>query len=60
MYTKNDAYASFEENIKGTITPGKLADFIIVDKDPYGVDPSELKDITVLKTYLGGEVTFEK
>lgn len=60
MYTKNGAYASFEENIKGTITPGKLADFIIVDKDPYGVDPSELKDITVLKTYLGGEVTFEK
>ena len=60
MYTKNGAYASFEEKIKGTITPGKLADFIIVDADPYKVEPAALKDITVLKTYLGGETTYEK
>lgn len=60
MYTKNGAYASFEENIKGTITPGKLADFAVLDADPYKVEPSALKDIAVLKTYLGGEITFEK
>ena len=60
MYTKNGAYASFEENIKGTITPGKLADFIIVDADPYAVEPAALKDISVLRTYLGGEITYEK
>ena len=57
---ENGAYASFEENIKGTITPGKLADFIIVDADPYAVEPAALKDISVLRTYLGGEITYEK
>ena len=59
LYTKNGAYASFEEKIKGTIAPGKLADFILLDADPYAVPPAELKNIRVLKTYLGGEVTFE-
>lgn len=59
LYTKNGAYASFEEKIKGTITAGKLADFIITDKDPYRVKESELKNIHVLKTYLGGNITFE-
>ena len=51
--------SSFEEKIKGTIAPGKLADFILLDADPYAVPPAELKNIRVLKTYLGGEVTFE-
>ena len=41
------------------IAPGKLADFILLDADPYEVPPAELKNIRVLKTYLGGEVTFE-
>ena len=59
LYTKNGAYASFEEKIKGTIATGKLADFIIIDKDPYKVAASELKNIHVLKTYLGGNITFE-
>lgn len=60
LYTKNGAYASFEENLKGTITPGKLADFIVIDADPYQVPPEKLKDIQVLETYLGGENTYCK
>ena len=60
LYTKNGAYASFEENLKGTIAPGKLADFIVIDADPYQVPPEKLKDIQVLETYLGGENTYCK
>lgn len=59
MYTKNAAFASFEENTKGTITPGKLADFVVVDRDPFGIDPSGLRDIKVLSTYLGGICTYD-
>jgi len=58
MYTKNAAYASFEENIKGTITKGKLADFIVLDRDPFATNPDELKNVVVEKTFLGGEEVF--
>ena len=43
-----------------TIAPGKLADFIVIDADPYQVPPEKLKDIQVLETYLGGENTYCK
>lgn len=59
MYTKNAAYSSYEENIKGTISSGKLADFVVVDEDPYKVDPSKIKDIKVLETYLGGDLIYK-
>ena len=59
MYTKNAAYSSYEEEIKGTIKEGKLADFVVVDKDPFHVEPFEIKDIKVLQTYLGGEKVFD-
>jgi adenine deaminase len=49
------AYATFEENIKGSITPGKLADFVVLEKDPRTVPPDTIKDIAVEATYLGGE-----
>lgn len=58
MYTKNSAYAAFEENIKGTIKPGKLADFIVVDQNPFTIDSKGLKDIKIEKTYLGGEEVY--
>lgn len=58
MYTKNAAYSSFEEDIKGTITKGKLADFVIIDKDIFHVSPEEIKDIQILKTYLGGKLVY--
>ena len=60
MYTKNAAYASFEEDIKGTIAKGKLADLVILDQDPFRIEPKELLKVNVMKTYLGGEVVFEK
>ncbi len=56
MYTINAAYSAFEEDIKGTITGGKLADMIVVDKNPFEVDPKELKDIKVERVILGGRI----
>ncbi len=60
LYTLNGAYASFEENIKGSITEGKLADLVILDKDPNAVDPHTIKDITVERTIVGGNTVYEK
>jgi len=57
--TMNGAYASFEEDIKGSLTPGKLADFVILEKDPHDVDPDDIVNIKVLRTVLGGRPTFE-
>ncbi len=53
-YTVRGAEASFEEGFKGLIAPGYLADFAVLGQDPFKVDPSAIKDIPVLATYLGG------
>ena len=58
-YTFNAAYAAFEEDIKGSITPGKLADITILSANPTQVPPEQIKDITVEMTILGGEVVWE-
>jgi predicted amidohydrolase YtcJ len=55
VWTLDGAYATFEEHIKGSITPGKLADFVLLRKDPRKVDPDTIKDIVVDATYVGGE-----
>jgi len=57
--TVNGAYPSFEEDEKGTITPGKLGDFVILAQDPYEVDPDALKEIPVVRTVVGGWTVFE-
>jgi hypothetical protein len=57
--TMNGAYASFEEDIKGSLTPGKLADLVILQKDPHDVDPDSIVNIKILRTVLGGRTTFE-
>ncbi len=59
-YTINGAYASFEENIKGSIEAGKLADLVVLGANPTTADPYAIKDIPVEMTMVGGETVFEK
>jgi len=60
MYTLAGAYASFEEQLKGSIEVGKLADMVFLSADPTGVAPEEIKDIQVEKAILGGEVVWDR
>jgi hypothetical protein len=57
--TVNGAYASFEENLKGSITPGKLADLVVLGRDPLREDPFKLIGIPVQRTMVGGKWMFE-
>jgi predicted amidohydrolase YtcJ len=59
MYTINAAYASHEENIKGSISPGKLADMVLLSGNPETIPAEEIKDIRVLMTIIGGKVVWE-
>jgi predicted amidohydrolase YtcJ len=59
MYTVNGAYLSFEENIKGSIEPGKLADMIIIDRDILTCHEDDIKDTRVLRTILGGKTVYK-
>ncbi len=59
MYTTNAAYASFEEESKGSISEGKLADMVVLSADPLRSPPEKLKDIRVEMTIIGGEVAWE-
>jgi len=52
--TINGAYNSHEEAIKGSITPGKLADFVVLADDPHTVDKDKIKDIEIVRTVVGG------
>ena len=53
-FTKESAWASFEESVKGEIKAGMLADFVVLDQNPFETALTRLKDIKVLKTYLSG------
>jgi predicted amidohydrolase YtcJ len=57
--TINGAYASHEEAIKGSITPGKLADFVVLADDPHTVDQDKIKDIAIVRTVTGGNTVHQ-
>ncbi len=60
MYTVNAAYASFDENIKGSIEEGKLADLTVISNDPRTTPPSQIENIKVKMTILGGKIVYPK
>ncbi|HKC86400.1 MAG TPA: amidohydrolase family protein, partial [Blastocatellia bacterium] len=57
--TLHGAYASYEENLKGSIEPGKLADLVVLGRDPLREDPFSLIKIPVERTMIGGRWVFE-
>ena len=59
-YTVNGAYASFEEHLKGSLQPGKLADFVVLNRDITRIPGDEIRDVKVLKTVVGGVIVFER
>ncbi len=59
-YTINGAYAAFEENIKGSLTAGKLADITILSKDILTIPEEEIPQTEVLYTIVGGKVLYKK
>ena len=59
-YTVGNAYAAFEEDIKGSLTPGKLADITVLSKDILTVPEDEIRDAEVVYTIIGGVVKYEK
>jgi hypothetical protein len=58
-YTMGSAYAEFQDNVKGSITPGKLADLVLLSDDIFTIPPEKIRDVHVLKTILGGKVIFD-
>ena len=60
IYTWNGAYLGKEEEIKGSIEPGKLADLVVIDRDILTVPPEEIKDIKVLMTIAGGKIVYRR
>lgn len=58
VYTCDAAYTCFEDDVKGSIEPDKLADFVVLSDDPTAVDPDEIHEIEVDRTFLAGEQVF--
>ena len=57
--TINGAYASREESLKGSITPNKLADFVVLADDPHTVNKEKIKDIQIVRTVTGGTTMYQ-
>ena len=60
MHTIWAARSGFEEDIKGSLEPGKLADMVVLSKDPLSVSPEEFMSIQVTMTIVDGHVVFER
>ena len=59
-YTMGSAYAEFQEKEKGSITPGKLADLVLLSDDIFSIAPEKIRDVRVVETILGGRVIFQR
>ncbi len=60
LYTVNAAQGSFEEDVKGSIEEGKFADLVVLSRDPYEIQPSQIKEIKVEMTIVGGNIVFAR
>jgi predicted amidohydrolase YtcJ len=58
LFTKKAAYATHEEKLKGTIREGKIADLVVLDRNPLAVPPEDIGQIRVLSTIVGGRVVY--
>ena len=58
-YTMGSAYAEFQEKEKGSITPGKLADMVLLSDDLFSVAPEKIRDVKVLQTIVGGKIVWD-
>jgi hypothetical protein len=59
-YTLSPAFASFDENRKGTLARGKLADLVLIDRDLTSIAPESIRDARISMTVVGGRVVFER
>jgi predicted amidohydrolase YtcJ len=58
-YTMGSAYAEFQDTMKGSITPGKLADMVLLSDDVLSIDPVKIRDVKVQKTWVGGKLVYD-
>jgi predicted amidohydrolase YtcJ len=59
-YTADAAYASFEEKLKGTLAPGRLADFVVLDRNILEIPPEQIRDTRVAMTVVGGRTVYRR
>jgi len=59
LYTAEAAFAMRRERDIGSLEPGKLADFVVLDRSPLDADPERITDIRVLATVVGGQIVFQ-
>jgi predicted amidohydrolase YtcJ len=59
-YTINNAYDAFEEDIKGSLKPGKLADLVVLSRDILNIPEDEISNVKVLTTILGGKIVYQR
>ena len=57
-YTSGAAYASFEESDKGTLARGKLADFVMIDRDITATPPASIREARIVMTVIGGQIVY--
>ncbi len=57
-YTRSGAYASFEKELKGTLSPGKLADLVILDRDITRIPVEDIREARVVRTLVGGKTVY--